>query len=92
MQKIVLLVFIFLSLFVQINAQSQKLPAKKSLKKELKGGGDGIDNRMKGPDGQAVYIGDKGGRYYFSKTGTKVYLPSAKQKTIKKIKKAMGVK
>jgi Ni/Co efflux regulator RcnB len=41
---------------------------------KLKGGGDGIDDRMKGPNGEAVMIGKKGGRYYLSPTGEKVYL------------------
>ncbi len=34
---------------------------------------DNIDNRMKGPNGEAVYIGAKGGRYYM-KNGKKVYV------------------
>jgi hypothetical protein len=52
---------------------------------------DGIDGRMKGPNGEVVYIGDKGGRYYMSAAGNKVYVPLAgkglKSKTAKTVKK-----
>lgn len=34
---------------------------------------DNIDNRMKGPKGEVIYIGANGGRYYF-KNGRKVYV------------------
>ncbi len=34
---------------------------------------DNIDNRMKGPNSEAIYIGAQGGRYYM-KNGKKVYV------------------
>lgn len=34
---------------------------------------DNIDDRMKGPNGEAVYIGTQGGRYYM-KNGKKIYV------------------
>ncbi|HEY8688817.1 MAG TPA: hypothetical protein VIM07_06245 [Chitinophagaceae bacterium] len=34
---------------------------------------DNIDNRMKGPNGEAIYIEPNGGRYYM-KNGKKVYV------------------
>jgi hypothetical protein len=34
---------------------------------------DNIDNRMKGPNGEVIYIGPNGGRYYL-KNGRKVYV------------------
>jgi hypothetical protein len=51
---------------------------------------DGIDGRMKGPNGQIVYIGEKGGRYYYANSGQKVYMPYGKKaKTNKKVKAAV---
>ena len=38
------------------------------------GAGDNIVAGEKGPDGQAVYEGSKGGKYYISKSGHKTYL------------------
>lgn len=34
---------------------------------------DNIDNRMKGPHGEVIYIGPNGGRYYI-KNGKKIYV------------------
>ena len=34
---------------------------------------DNIDDRMKGPNGEAIYIGPNGGRYYL-KNGKRVYV------------------
>ena len=34
---------------------------------------DKIDDRMKGPNGEVIYIGSNGGRYYM-KNGKKVYV------------------
>lgn len=34
---------------------------------------DNIDNRMKGPKGEVIYIGPNGGRYYI-KNGKKIYV------------------
>ena len=34
---------------------------------------DNIDDRMKGPGGEAIYIGPNGGRYYM-KNGKRIYV------------------
>lgn len=34
---------------------------------------DNIDNRMKGPNGEVIYIGPNGGRYYI-KNGKRIYV------------------
>ncbi len=49
---------------------------------------DGIDGRMKGPNGEAVYIGEKGGRYYLNAAGNKVYVEYG-NKNKKKISKVI---
>ncbi len=41
---------------------------------------DNVDDRMKGPKGEKIYIGPNGGRYYLSSTGKKVYVPYAGNK------------
>jgi hypothetical protein len=58
--------------------KGDKKGPKKDKSDKPKGGGDGIDNRMKGPNGEPVIIGKKGGRYYMSPTGEKVYLQRGK--------------
>ena len=35
---------------------------------------DNVDDRMKGPNGEKIYIGTGGGRYYL-KNGKKIYVP-----------------
>jgi len=40
---------------------------------------DNVDDRMKGPNGEKVYIGVNGGRYYMKGT-QKVYVPLNKKK------------
>ena len=40
---------------------------------------DNVDDRMKGPNGEKVYIGANGGRYYMKGTN-KVYVQSAAKK------------
>lgn len=41
---------------------------------------DNVDDRMKGPKGEKVYIGTNGGRYYLNSSNKKVYVPSASNK------------
>ena len=36
--------------------------------------GDKVNNNMRGPNGETVYIGPKGGRYYLNKDGNKIFL------------------
>lgn len=40
---------------------------------------DNIDDRMKGPNNELIYIGANGGRYYL-KNGRKIYVPLKKNK------------
>ncbi len=43
------------------------------------GAGDKVNKALKGPNGEVVYTGPKGGNYYISKAGKKTYLkPAAK--------------
>ncbi|KYP16509.1 MAG: hypothetical protein A1D16_13625 [Flavihumibacter sp. CACIAM 22H1] len=44
---------------------------------------DNVDDRMKGPNGEKIYIGEKGGRYYL-KDGKKVYVAYKRTKKKKK--------
>lgn len=39
---------------------------------------DNVDDRMKGPKGEKVFIGPSGGRYYLTAAGNKVYVPLKK--------------
>ncbi len=81
MKKILIaLLFICTAQISIAQATKVKSPTKKHT--TLKGGGDGIDNRMKGPNGEVVYIGDKGGRYYINANGNKVYMKHKKKKTL----------
>jgi hypothetical protein len=36
---------------------------------------DNIDDRMKGPNGEKIFIGSNGGRYYLDAKGNKKYVP-----------------
>lgn len=62
-------------LLVTTFAFSQKMhPGKRgTLKPALDKYHDNIDNRMKGPHGEVIYIGPNGGRYYI-KNGKKIYV------------------
>lgn len=57
-------------------AFSQKTPHSKKqqkIKVALTKYTDNIDDRMKGPKGEVIYIGANGGRYYI-KQGKKIYV------------------
>jgi hypothetical protein len=74
------------------DAAAQSKPKPKAISSASKDK-DGIDGRMKGPNGEVVYIGEKGGRYYINGSGKKVYLPyeGNKNKALKKaVKKAFS--
>lgn len=36
--------------------------------------GDKIDHSMKGPNGETIYTGERGGKYYLDKSGNKKYI------------------
>jgi hypothetical protein len=59
-------------------AYAQQAPATKkpaaSTSKTPNKYNDNVDDRMKGPNGEKIYIGSNGGRYYL-KNGRKVYVP-----------------
>jgi hypothetical protein len=56
-------------------AQTNKNPPAKATGKPASSNkyNDNVDDRMKGPKGEKVYIGPNGGRYYL-KDGKKVYV------------------
>ena len=58
-------------LFAQQKDKSKAPAAKSVTPNKYK---DNVDDRMKGPKGEKIYIGEKGGRYYL-KNGKKVYVP-----------------
>ncbi len=69
--KRIFCIALFLLALVNINAQvKQKSKKVTSSSKDA----DGIDGRMKGPNGEVIYIGEKGGRYYMGPSGAKVYM------------------
>lgn len=35
-----------------------------------------VDKKQKGPNGETVYMGERGGKYYINKNGNKTYLSS----------------
>jgi hypothetical protein len=89
MKKILIAAILLLSASV---SYAQTATGKKPKhKKEHKDGGskdkDGIDGRMKGPNGEAVYIGKRGGKYYLAPDGSKVYVVAKAKKEKKKGKK-----
>ena len=56
-----------------------KHPVKK-IEKKMDKYHDNIDNRMKGPNGEVVFIGPNGGRYYINAKGVRVYVYRGKKK------------
>ncbi len=63
------MVFISATSFAQKTHKATKDATKPKMDKYH----DNIDNRMKGPNGEVIYMGEKGGRYYM-KGGKKVYV------------------
>ncbi len=71
MKKLLLpFAFMFVTTIVTAQTTTQKKPA---TTKAVSKYNDNVDDRMKGPNGEKVFIGDKGGRYYM-KNGKKVYV------------------
>jgi hypothetical protein len=64
-----------LLLFTAVSFAQKKHPNRKlvKVKTTLDKYHDNIDNCMKGPNGEVIYIGPNGGRYYL-KNGKKVYV------------------
>ncbi len=69
------IIFIVTLLIFAATGFSQKQHSRKTekIKIALDKYHDNIDDRMKGPKGEAVYIGPNGGRYYV-KNGKKIYV------------------
>jgi hypothetical protein len=78
MKKIILYSLVLFGLLntALVTAQSSKSKPKTYKSKDK----DGIDGRMKGPNGETVYIGHKGGRYYINSSGNKIYIQRKKKK------------
>jgi len=73
--KKILAIFLLLAIFQGSYAQTKKDTAASHSKTTAPPGkyNDNVDDRMKGPKGEKVYIGPNGGRYYL-KDGKKVYV------------------
>jgi hypothetical protein len=75
--KRLLLLLMFVMALAHMNAQTkptakkQPTPQQKSTTTDKSK--DNVDDRMKGPKGEKIYIGEKGGRYYL-KNGKKIYV------------------
>lgn len=66
---LILLLFIASSFAQRRHINKREAKIKSALNKY----NDNIDNRMKGPKGEVVYIGPNDGRYYM-KNGKKIYV------------------
>lgn len=72
--KKLLIAFALVLFTVTSFAQRRHLNRKpEKIKVALNKYNDNIDNRMKGPNGEVIYIGPNGGRYYM-KNGKKIYV------------------
>jgi hypothetical protein len=97
MKKLITLSIALLAIYTA-NAQTTKAKTKDVKAPTSKSkDADGIDGRMKGPKGEAIYIGDKGGRYYINEAGNKVYVAykgndkkSEKKAVTKAVKAVVG--
>jgi hypothetical protein len=71
MKKLLLpLAFMFATTLVAAQTTTQKKPG---TTKAVNKYNDNVDDRMKGPNGEKIFIGEKGGRYYM-KNGKKIYV------------------
>jgi hypothetical protein len=73
MKRIMILLAALVWGFTATAQTSNKKPAMKSSAAVSKYS-DNVDDRMKGPNGEKVYIGTQGGRYYLTPSGSKVYV------------------
>ncbi len=71
--KNLLMTFAFLFFTATSFAQKIKKTTHAKTKAKMDKYHDNIDNRMKGPNGELIYIGTQGGRYYM-KNGKKIYI------------------
>lgn len=70
------------------SSKVQQTPNKKIDKKSTTKKKDNIDDRMKGPNGEKIYIGKHGGRFYYNDKQEKVYVAyHGKKKKSKSAKK-----
>jgi len=73
MKKLLLLPLAFVSLVTFAQQKKKAVKVAVDSAKAVTKYTDNIDDRMKGPNGEKVYIGPNGGRYYM-KGDKKVYL------------------
>lgn len=72
--KKLLVLLLLVTVSTAIAQQKKPVPApKKQVVQQKDKYHDNVDDRMKGPKGEKVYIGPNGGRYYL-KNGKKVYV------------------
>jgi hypothetical protein len=89
MKKIFLLAAILFATHIGMaqTSTSKKVKTKNEAKVKGTKDEDGIDGRMKGPKGEVVYIGKRGGRYYLAPDGSKVYVVAKAKKDKSKKKR-----
>lgn len=75
MKKILVIMFAAICV-LSINGFAQQSKAKNAQKPntEVKAEKDKVVSGVKGPEGQLVYEGAKGGQYYINKNGNKTYI------------------
>lgn len=70
---LLMIVFAVVNSNAQTKPTTTKQPASQQKGSTTDKSKDNIDDRMKGPNGEKIYIGEKGGRYYL-KNGKKIYV------------------
>jgi hypothetical protein len=67
-------------------AATAQTGAKQGNKPAITSANDNVDDRMKGPNGEKVYIGANGGRYILTPAGRKKYIKYNNGRKKKKIR------
>ncbi len=73
MKKLLIASLLLLFAMSSIAQRRHTIKRQQKVKVALTKYNDNIDNRMKGPKGEVIYIGPNGGRYYL-KNGKKIYV------------------
>ena len=80
MKKLLAIPLLFMGMTLFAQPKNKTAAVKDTAKTKSAKYTDNIDDRMKGPNGEKVYIGPNGGRYYL-KDDKKVYVPLKKKKS-----------
>jgi outer membrane lipoprotein-sorting protein len=73
MKKLMIAFVLLLTVFSSFAQRRHGDRRQQKIKTALTKYNDNIDNRMKGPKGEVIYIGQNGGRYYV-KNGKRIYV------------------